>query len=241
MLCKRFVFTDDMMHCLSDIKEYARVNNIKSKIHVHESGFELETQEDDEKLYEICSFVSECVSERIVSKDISSFVNYNYDCFNSDECKIICRNALDRDIIDELPGRIYVFVKVNKEVNLWGFYRFMCKDMQDKCICVIEEEADKIIAVNDNSNFIELLKNFSGVSMEYTDSVELSCDISGIRIISSNPSVKDAEFSTDDTDVLAELVSLNPRKIKVLGREEFLKNDLSAVITAVFNDRIEYR
>ena len=49
------------------------------------------------------------------------------------------------------------------------------------------------------------------------------------------------EFADADSDVLAELITLNPKSIEIYGKDEFLKNDMSAVIKAVFEDRIEYR
>ena len=59
----------------------------------------------------------------------------------------------------------------------------------------------------------------------------------GISIWNNNMT----EYGYCDADVLAELVTMNPQKIEIKGKEEFLKTEIAGVITAVFEDRIYYK
>ncbi len=241
MLCKRIVFTEDVCGCANRILDFARRNGIHHSVLKSDDSLELETEADDEELYSICCELTQYISENYINAQIISFLHSGYNCFNTDEYRIICTKITQREFISELSGRIYVYLKVNGTINPHGFYHFMCRDISAQVLTEAEEEAENIIAMNDNNDFIELLKYFLGVSPDCADRVELSCDREGIRITSCQSARNDTEYALEDADVLAELVTLNPKSIQITGKDDFVKNDLYAVITAVFKDRIEYK
>lgn len=241
MLCKRIVFTEDVCGGSDRILDFARQSGIHHSVLKSDDALEMETDADDEELYSICCELSKYVSENHIKAQIMSFLHRSYNCFNEDEHRLICTKVTEREFISELSGRMYVYLKVNGTINPHGFYTFMCRDISARVLTEAEVEAENIIAMNDNNDFIELLKYFSSVSPDSADRVELSCDRGGIRITSCQSANSDTEYALEDADVLAELVTLNPKSIEITGKEDFLKNDLYAVITAVFKDRIEYK
>ncbi len=241
MLCKRIVFTEDVCVGADRILDFARQSGIHHSVLKSDDSLEMETDADDGELYSICCELTQYISENYIKAQIMSFLHSGYNCFNADEYRVICTKVTQREFISELSGRMYVYLKVNGRINPHGFYRFMCRDISARVLTEAEEEAENIIAMNDNNDFIELLKYFSSVSPDSTDSVELSCDREGIRITSCQNARNDTEYALEDADILAELVTLNPKSIQITGKDDFLKNDLYAVITAVFKDRIEYK
>ncbi len=244
MLCTKIVFTGDNKDYKQKISDYMVCHNIKHHVYCTEDSSEVETEADDEGLYGICCELTGYIKDVNVKTAVKRFLHNNYyACFNSDEIGLICNRISDREFLDELSGRLYVYTKVKNSVNPFAFYDFMCKDMDSKVKEVSAEEADRLIAANENSEFIDLLKNFTFVSMESFDKVELVADSSGIRISSCTPEEKQVctEYALDEEDILAELVTMNPKKIEIDGKEEFLKNEISSVITAVFQDRIQYK
>lgn len=243
MLCTKIIFTNDKREAAEKLSAFMHRADIRHKMNEYPDTCELEADADDEKLYELCCEISQHISDNHIKKSIERFLDKCYACFNSDECKIICYNVLRRDCISEIPGRLYIYLKVNKSVNPFAFYRFMCTDISREVLESAGEEADRILSMNENSDFIELLKCFSHISPESVETVELSAHGPEIRIISCTPELADynAEYGADEADVLSELVTLNPSHIVISGKEDFLKNDISAVITSVFEGRIEYR
>lgn len=243
MLCTKIIFTNEGMSDIGNLSNFMKRSGIKHKTYDDKERTEVEADVDDEGLYELCCELSRYILDKCIKKAILKFLDIEYACFNSDECKIICCNVFRRDFVSELPGRIYIYLKINRSVNPYGFYHFMCRDISNEALRLASEEADRILAMNNNSDFIELLKCFSAVSMDSAESVELTCDNTGIHITSCSPHFGDCltEYASDEADVLAELVTLNPKRIDVLGKDNFLRNDISAVITAVFEDRIQYK
>ncbi len=243
MLCTKIIFTNDNMTCAQRFSDFLHGDKIKHKVYSDEDSSEVEADSDDEGLYDICCEITNYVKEKSIKASVSRFLYRHYACFNSDESKIICSNVFKRDFISELPGRMYIYLKIRGSINPFAFYDFMCKDIDKKAKDAAVEEADRILAMNDNSDFIDLLKNFASFSMESFDKVELTADSTGLRITSCCPDEADVctEYAADEEDILAELVTMNPKQIEILGKEEFLKNEISAVIIAVFEDRIQYK
>lgn len=242
MLCTRIIFTNDKRETADKLSAFMRRVCICHEFNEYSDSCEIEAEPDDEKLYEMCCELSAHITDDYIKKNIEHFLDKNYACFNSDESKIICCNVLARDCVSELPGRLYVYIKVNKSVNPFAFYRFMCTDISREVLDAAAQEADKILTMNENSDFIELLKCYAGVSPESVDTVEIIAAGRGIRITACNPDTADynAEFGLDEADILSELVTLNPKRILISGKDDFLRNDISAVITSVFEGRIEY-
>ena len=244
MLCTKIVFTSDTKKYEHDISSFLTARNFKYKIHRHEDSTEVDTETDDEGLYDICCELSRYVEELSVRETVEVFLHCNYrGCFNSDETKLIYSNVCKKTFLKELPGRLYVYIRTQNTVNPFAFYTFMCKDIHSKVIDTAGNEADKLFTVNENTEFIELLKNFEVVSMESYDKVELVADNTGIRIASCFPEERDicTEYALDEEDILAELVTMNPKHIDIKGKEDFLNSEISTVITAVFEDRIHYK
>lgn len=241
MLCKRIVFTEVNYPDSERIMDFAEQNSIGCTASKSDDSIEIETDADDEELYSICCKLTEFVSDNYIKTQIMSFLHKNYNCFNADEYRMICNGVAEREFISEISGRMYVYLKVNGTINPMGFYLFMCRDVFERVLMAAEEEAENIITMNDNNDFVRLLRCFMGVSPDNTDKVELLCDSDGIRITHSRGGCADMECALDEADVLAELVTLNPKRIEIKGKEDFVKNDLYAVITAVFKDKIEYK
>ena len=243
MLCTKIVFTSDTKNYENSFSEFLTAHKIKCKVYRHRDSSEVEVETDDEGLYDICCELSEYIGKLCIRDDIAKFLHSDYrGCFNSDEIKLICTNVSKRDFLKELPGRIYVYIRTQNTINPFAFYTFMCKDINSKVLDTVCDEADKLFAVNENTEFIELLKSFAVVSMESYDRVELTADSTGIRISSCVPKEEGVctEYAVDEEDVLAELVTMNPKRIDIMGKEEFLNSEISTVITAVFEDRIHY-
>lgn len=242
MLCTKIIFTNEAnenAHCISDFMHKAGIDH---RLNKSVDWVEVETDDDDEEIYSVCCELSRLIQEKSIKPTLIKFLQKDYACFNSDEIKIIICNVFQRDLFAELSGRIYVYLKAFGSINPFSFYLFMCKDIAKNATFATGEEADKILSMNENRDFIDLLKCFADIAHDSPDSVEITADRSGIRITACNPKNQNSnlEFG-DEADLLAELVTMNPKQIEVLGKEEFLKNDLSAVIAAVFEDRILYK
>lgn len=243
MLCTKIVFTSDTGNYEHKFSDFLTAHKFKHKVYRHRDSSEVETETDDEGLYDICCELSQYISQHTIREAIANFLYSNYKgCFNSDEINLIYANVSKRDFLSELPGRIYVYIRMQNTINPFAFYVFMCRDINSKVLDTACDEADKLFAVNENAEFIELLKSFAVVSMESFDRVELTADSTGIRISSCMPEEAGVctEYAVDEEDVLAELVTMNPKRIDIMGKEDFLNSEISTVITAVFEDRIHY-
>ncbi len=243
MLCTKIVFTNDNSVCAQIFSDSLNKGNIKHKVYSDENLSEVELDSDDEGLYEICCILTEYIKEKNIKQTVNRFLYKHYACFNEDERRIICNNIFRRDFISELAGRMYIYLKINKSINPFAYYNFMCRDIECLVVDSVGEEADKIIALNDNSDFVDLLKGFADVALESYDKVEITADNTGLRITSCTPEEQDVctEYAMDEEDILAELVTMNPKHIEILGKEDFFKSEISAVITAVFEDRIQFK
>ncbi len=243
MLCTKIIFTNVSTEQLTGLAVYTKANHRKAKLCGNEEYAVLDINDDDESLYLICAYVSEHILGSIIKKSLSRMLSAYYNCFNTDELEHICINVLNRDFIKELPGRMYVYLKVNRCINPDGFYTFMCTDIRKASFEYAREEADKMLELNDRLDMIETLKYFSDMSMESAEKVILHAGPEGIKITECIPFEEktSAEFGAEETDVLAELVTLNPMKIEIYGKENFLKSEISSVIEAVFENRIEYK
>lgn len=242
MLCKKIVISKEENETLDEIGSYMSRQCIDHTLKENEDVSTVSFVADDEKLYDLCQFLADTVLKRKIENRLKRYITKTYGCFNSDECKVILGSVLNCELARELPGRIYIYLKINKSINPHGFYDFMCKDVTDYILDCASEEAEKLIAMNDNNDFIEILKCFSDLSPGSSEMVEISADSTGLKISACYPGRGDclSEYAGDDADVLSELIALNPDTILVHGKEEFLRNDMSSVITAVFDGRIEY-
>ena len=243
MLCTKIIFANDNLTCAQGFSDFLHRNKIKHKHYCDGDLCEMEADADDEELYDVCCKITDYVKESIIRQSLIRYLCREYRCFNSDERNIIISATLSGSPIKEIPGRMYIYVKMKKAINPFGFYKFMCKDIEGEIYELASQEAERLLAINDNCDFIDLLKSFAEVSSECFECVELTADRSGIRITGCTPESEDnyTEYGLDSEDVLAELVTMNPEKIVIFGREEFLKNDISSVITAVFEGRIKYK
>ena len=244
MLCKRIVVTNDSGINCDELVCYMSKSGAWHKLYKEDTYAEIIIKLNDESLYEFCCELNNKIKKTEIRNYILKLLLREYGCFNSDERKVICASVLRSDFLDELSGRMYIYLKVNKSINPTAFYRFMCRDMKENIKELVYEEADKMLSINDSTEFIEILKYFSKISPDSADTVELTADSSGVRISACYPEQTEIameEYGEEDADVLSELVTLNPKHISVYGREEFLNSDLAGVITAVFEERIEYK
>ena len=225
MLCTKIIFAKEFSDVSKSISDFMNRNKMHHKVYDGEETSEIEADTDDEGLFAICCELARQITEKCVKPSVQRFLQRMYACFNSDENRIICSNVLKRDFLSELPGRLYIYVKANKCINPTACYDFMCKDIAKEIRNSTEEEAEKILALNDNCDFIELLRCFADVSMDSVETVELVADSSGLHITGCYPQSGSfmEEYSLDEADVLAELVTMNPKKIHVSGKDEFLK------------------
>ena len=235
----KIILTDfDILTLDTKLKSHEKFTNLDTS-----QGFiNVSKEVSDEELYDICVSVSESVYHNAITNELKAFLHESYGCFAGDEYKYICNRVMKRAFINELPGRIFVYLKVNKKVNPLGFYKFMCRDVSQAAHLAAMEEADRIIDLNERNEMIETLKYFTKMSIESVSKITLFAQPGKIEIKACVPNVSfEAEYARDDVDVLAELVTLNPEIIEIYGREDFIKNEISTVIEAVFEDRIQYR
>ncbi len=242
-MCTKIIFTDDTRSAARELSGFMTANGMKHKLIEDDETAELTSDTDDEALYSLCCHLGAVIFDICVKRTIRVFLDKRYACFNTDECNIICCNVLRRDFVSELPGRMYIYLKVNRKINPIAFFQFMCRDIASDAMLAAEEEAEKLISVNDNGEFIELLKCFSAISDDSLDRVVLTADSKGVRITDYYPQSNNTlvEYGCDESDILAELVTMNPKAIQIHGKEHFLNNEISSVITAVFKERIEYK
>ena len=243
MLCGKTIITNENRDKIRGI-----LNFENSKLLLEQYSFPMNLITDknlkDEILYEVCCDFAEFVSKVYVAKDIYRYIEKNYSCFNADEKKIICSHALNCEKIGELPGRIYIFLKTENSINLFGFYKFMCTDIVSAVNDAVSQEAERLVSLNDTQDFIELLKYFAAMSPVSTERVDIVAKKCNIKIVNSaDENTYNAEFASLDPmpeDILSELVALNPKKIVVHGKEFYEKSEFSLIINNVFKDRIFY-
>ena len=241
MLCTKIII-GDFMDLSCDVSVAFGGLEKELVLNLKEGYASIREDADDAQIFNICRVVSDVIYDSIIKKELKAFLYASYGCFTKDEYERILKRVWDRPFAKELPGRLYVYLKVHGRVNPVGFYRFMCKDLADTARIASTEEADRIIDMNDRNEMIETLKCFAGLSGESVSKVVLWAHRGKIEIKECIPlGLSSAEFWEDDVDILAELVTLNPGVIEIHGREEFIQNEISTVIEAVFEDRIQYR
>ena len=243
MLYTSFVFTKVGQKAMKSLQDKLGTKaNIPDSVNCEES-FDISGDFEDEEIYEMCCIVTDCVIIDAINSSVKKTLAKTIEDFNNDEFQYISNVVYGKDFIKEIPGRMYVYIKMNKSVNPMGFYMFMCRDIDDAVCRFTEDEANNILEINEKTDMIETLKYFSDMSPENVKKVVIFAECGTIKIKECIPPRKDifAEFSSTETDVLAELVSLNPGCIEIHGREDFLKNEISSLIEAVFENRIEYR
>ncbi len=243
MLCTKIIFTNVEDELFFELADYIKNNTDDFDINTEDRAFSIAFNSNDKVLYEFCCIMFNKIFKPSAEISIRRRISQVYGCFNPDEIEMICQNTLNRDYTNEVPGRMYVYLKLNKEINPIGFYTFMCADIKKYLLSVLEEESEKIFELNDKLDMIETLKCFSELSLENTQKVVLKATGYGIEIIECVPDNFNfsVEYSLEESDVLAELVTLNPKVIEVYGKDEFEKNEMSSVIEAVFENRIYYK
>lgn len=243
MLCTKIIFTNVEDELFFELADYIKSNTDDFDINAEDGIFLMEFNCTDKVLYEFCCIMFDKIFKPLARDSIRRSISQLYGCFNPDEIEMICQNTLKRDYTNEVPGRMYVYLKLNEEINPIGFYTFMCTDIKKYLLSVLQEEAERILELNDKLDMIETLKCFSEMSLENTQKVVLKATGYGLEIIECVPENLNfsSEYSLEESDVLAELVTLNPKIIEIYGKDEFAKNEMSSVIEAVFEDRIYYK
>ena len=243
MLYTRFVFTKVGKKAIKRLQD-----KIDEKLVIPDSPdeyvtFDFEGDFEDEELYKICCNITSFIISEVINFTIKTSLLRTLGDFNNDEFRYVCNTIENKEFLKEIPGRMYVYVKMNQSVNPIGFYRFMCRDIDNKVCKSVSDEANCILEMNEKADMIETLKYFSDMSPECVNRVVITANCGRIEIKECIPPREDmyAEYSTAEADVLAELVTLNPRCIEIHGKDEFEKNEISSLIEAVFENRIEYR
>ena len=239
MLCGKIIITNENREEIQRLLDTNKNNFIDFQL-----NFYVNKNLDEEVLYDVCCNLAEYIAKVYITNDIYCHIENNYTCFNSDEKKIIRSFALSCEEIGELPGRIYIFLKAENSINLFGFYKFMCKDIKASVYDASTEEAERLVSLNDAEDFIELLKYFASMSPLCTQRVDIIAKKHSMKIVnSSSDNSYNAEFATLDPmpeDILSELVTLNPEKIVVHGKEFYEKSEFSVIINGVFKGRVSY-
>jgi len=242
MLCGKIIITnenrEDIQKLLNSLEKRSVFFGLKEK----GEAVILNFNADDETVYEISCDVADYIAKTGITRDIYRYIEKQYSCFNRQEKEIICNSALNCREAEELAGRIYVFLKTEKNLNPDGFYRFMCTDITDAVLGSADEEAERLISLNEDRDFIEFLKCFASMSSANTEKVDLVAEKNSIKIVNA-VSVDDlgAEFGNLDTvpeDILSELVALNPVMIVVHGKDNYEKSEFSVIINEVFENRV---
>lgn len=243
MLYIRFVFTNAGKKAIKRLKDNKRLKDLGYELSFCHDRFEIHGDMNDEELYEMCCVVCDLAVREVICSSVRKALIKDLGDFNSDELEHVCNIVLSKDFVEEIPGRMYVYLKLNGCINPQGFYTFMCRDIDSEVNRCVRCEANKIMELTEQADMIETLKYFSDISPECVSKVVLFADSAGLKIKECIPPRDEAlcEYSATETDVLAELVTLNPVCIEIHGKEDFLKNEISTVIEAVFENRIEYR
>ena len=211
-----------------------------------ESGdaFVISINANDEALYDVCCDLAEFLVRTEVKRSVYRNVEQRYDVFNADEKERILSSVARCDELGELPGRMYIYLKSGSSINPQGFYRFMCKDIDSAAVEASSDEAERLISLNDTEDFIQLLKYFASLSPLITERVDIVAKKYSIKVINSDTDGDyTAEFASLDPlpeDILSELVTLNPKKIVVHGREYYDSSEFSVIIDGVFGERVTY-
>lgn len=243
MLCGKIIITNENrenVYLLSDLIKKQNIPFCADDLHettvINISG-------GDDNLYALCRAAAEYITEVEIKRDIFRILEKHYSCFNGDEKEIICLAVLKCPFLNELPGRIYIYIKFNGSVNPNGFYRFLCTDIKKAVFEAVSEEADKLISLNDTEDFIQLLKYFASMSPMSTEKADIVAAADGIHLLScpeADYMCEIASLEAPSEDILSELVTLNPKKIVVHGRKFYEASELSAVINGVFGGRVTY-
>lgn len=242
MLYTSFVFTKVGKKALKRLQDKLDLK-VSTTDFIGDDYFEFGGEFTDEEIYNLCCAVTECVVSEVICSTVKTALFKTIGEFNSDEFMYISDIINNAEFVKEIPGRMYVYLKMNHSVNPIGFYMFMCRDI-DAGVCQrTVDEANRILEINERTDMIQTLKYFSDMSPESVNRVVIFADSGRIEIKECIPPRENifTEYSSSETDVLAELVSLNPESIEIHGKEEFFKNEISSLIEAVFENRIEYR
>jgi len=197
---------------------------------------------DDETLYDICCDIADYIIKSQIRRDVFRYIEKEYTCFNGQEKEIIFSETLECREVKELAGRIYIFLKTENAINPISFYKFMCTDIGEAALSTADEEAEKLISLNDDRDFMDFLKYFASMSSVSVDEIDIIAEKNCLRIATAHADEKyNTEFGSLDVmaeDILSELVTLNPKKIIVHGKENYQKNEFSVIINSVFENRV---
>lgn len=244
MLCGKIIITNEGREEIQTLLDSIRTKKAFFATNDSKDAFVISINADDESLYEICKDLASYISERYMRPEVCRYIEKVYTCFNGDEKERIYQTSLNCQAVSELAGRIYVFMKTEEKINLYGFYKFMCTDISAAVLSEAETEAERLISLNDTEDFINLLRQFAAMSPLSAERVDIVAKKHSIRIINSDPGCDyNAEFASLDPmpeDILSELVALNPQKIVIHGKSFYDKSEFSVIINGVFKDRVSY-
>lgn len=242
MLCGKIIITNDNREDTQRFLKSVKKRNVFFGSKEKDGVLILNFNADDENVYEISCDIADYIANTNITRDVFRYIEKQYSCFNRQEKEIICMAALNCREAGELAGRIYVFLKTEKSLNPDGFYKFMCTDIADAVLCSADEEAERLISLNEDHDFIEFLKCFASMSSANTEKVDLVAEKNSLKIVNVvSGDDLNAEFGILDAmpeDILSELVALNPQMIVVHGKENYEKSEYSVIINEVFENRV---
>ena len=133
------------------------------------------------------------------------------------------------------------YLKINKKLNLDGFFNFKLQTLKDKWKELIEIANQNEIYLYSNETFMELIKFL-------VDNIEVKSDV--INIMSSNDSydVFDSKFDKIDSKEITEekdeklvalLIALCPKNINIYC-SDILPNNLKNLICKLFEKRVRF-
>ena len=103
MLCTKIIFTNEFASSAHSLSDFMHKAGIHHGLKDNADSAELETDADDEGLYEVCCEISRLILNSAVKPAVMSFLHKYYGCFNSDESRIILCNVMRRDFLGNSP------------------------------------------------------------------------------------------------------------------------------------------
>lgn len=245
ILCSRIVITNENRAEIENFIDDIKKLNVFFEVTGSGNAHILDISADDGKLYEVCCVVSSFIMATEVKKTARCILNAEYPNFNRDEKILIVRAVMGNDEFSELPGRLYIYLKHGGTVNPNGFFRFMCRDLDNRIYDMVCEEADKMMSVSDMADFISLLRYFASMSPVCCERADIIAGKHSIRLLippdgSRSFATEFADMDFIGEDALSELVTLNPKRIVVHGRQYYEGSETASIVDAVFEGRITF-
>lgn len=197
----------------------------------------------------VCDILSEFVINSHIKKYVNSYLLKEFYFFDENDRKMLAKKVLSKVKKADILKSIESFFNDKNEIILDGFFKFRMRDYMEYVNSLILDAADDIIAENELSEFVNLLKYFVAIGDDTCEIVHVfKKDGNFILEDDNGKSPVDAlsvmyEFSDmehlPEDELLNNLVSIAPKRIVMHNTPEETDNELS-LIYRVFENSIEF-